>query len=82
MPTAKDKKKEKDTKDGEYLITYTRHLERQTRRLETEKSMIEGERLRLQRELNGLRSELERLRAPPLFTGTIILLTDVGISIA
>ncbi len=54
------------------LITYTRHLERQTRRLETEKSMIEGERLRLQRELNGLRSELERIRAPPLFTGTIV----------
>lgn len=78
MPTSIESTPSKD-EDGYNLdlISYTRHLERQTRRLETEKSMIEGERLRLQRELNGLRSELERLRAPPLFTGTIVdLLPD------
>ena len=77
MPTSIDESSTKDNEkiDDSYnldLITYTRHLERQTRRLETEKQMVEGERLRLQRELNGLRSELERLRAPPLFTGTIM----------
>ncbi|KKK40972.1 MAG: hypothetical protein Lokiarch_46840, partial [Candidatus Lokiarchaeum sp. GC14_75] len=26
MPTTKDKRKREETKDGEYLITYTRHL--------------------------------------------------------
>ncbi|MCY3412765.1 MAG: proteasome-activating nucleotidase [Candidatus Heimdallarchaeota archaeon] len=74
MPTSIDEQSSKDESEGFDLdlINYTRHLERQTRRLETEKSMIEGERLRLQRELNGLRGELERLRAPPLFTGTIM----------
>lgn len=76
MSTEDERSTKEDEKiDDSYnldLITYTRHLERQTRRLETEKQMVEGERLRLQRELNGLRSELERLRAPPLFTGTIM----------
>ncbi|MEC8704939.1 MAG: proteasome-activating nucleotidase [Asgard group archaeon] len=57
-------------------MSYTRHLERQTRRLETEKQIVEGERLRLQRELNNVRSELDRLRAPPLFSGTLIELVS------
>ena len=61
-----------DDQDTSYLLSYTRHLERQTRRLETEKQIVEGERLRLQRELNNLRSELDRLRAPPLFAGTFM----------
>ncbi|MHA2029192.1 MAG: proteasome-activating nucleotidase, partial [Candidatus Kariarchaeaceae archaeon] len=61
-----------DTEDTSYLLSYTRHLERQTRRLETEKQIVEGERLRLQRELNNVRSELDRLRAPPLFAGAVL----------
>jgi len=61
-----------EQQDTSYLLSYTRHLERQTRRLETEKQIVEGERLRLQRELNNVRSELDRLRAPPLFAGTLI----------
>ncbi len=61
-----------NTIDTSYLLSYTRHLERQTRRLETEKQIVEGERLRLQRELNGLKAELDRLRAPPLFIGNIV----------
>ena len=61
-----------DFTDTSYLLSYTRHLERQTRRLETEKQVIEGERLRLQRELNNVRGELDRLRAPPLFAGYLL----------
>ncbi len=60
------------TQDASYLLSYTRHLERQTKRLEKEKQVVEGERLRLQREVNNIRSELERLRAPPLFEGVIL----------
>lgn len=67
LPSSKE-----DDQDTSYLLSYTRHLERQTRRLETEKQIVEGERLRLQRELNNLRSELDRLRAPPLFAGTFM----------
>ncbi|MHA2502158.1 MAG: proteasome-activating nucleotidase [Candidatus Kariarchaeaceae archaeon] len=63
---------DEEQQDTSYLLSYTRHLERQTRRLETEKQIVEGERLRLQRELNNVRSELDRLRAPPLFAGTLI----------
>ena len=48
---------EEEQQDTSYLLSYTRHLERQTRRLETEKQIVEGERLRLQRELNNVRSE-------------------------
>ena len=50
MTTTKDKKKEKETKDGEYLITYTRHLEKRLRNLETEKQLLDAERLRLEQE--------------------------------
>lgn len=70
MPSSETEKI--DTEDTSYLLSYTRHLERQTRRLETEKQIVEGERLRLQRELNNVRSELDRLRAPPLFAGTVL----------
>lgn len=78
MPSSDTSDTEKiDTEDTSYLLSYTRHLERQTRRLETEKQIVEGERLRLQRELNNVRSELDRLRAPPLFAGTVLeVLTD------
>ena len=74
MPSSDSEKMERidNTEDTSYLLSYTRHLERQTRRLETEKQIVEGERLRLQRELNNVRSELDRLRAPPLFAGTIM----------
>jgi proteasome regulatory subunit len=76
MPTAKDKKKEKDTKDGEYLITYTRHLEKRLRNLETEKQLLDAERLRLEQELHSLRNEIDRLREPPLVTATVIDILD------
>lgn len=74
MPTTESEKFDRieSSEDTSYLLSYTRHLERQTRRLETEKQIVEGERLRLQRELNNVRSELDRLRAPPLFAGSIM----------
>ncbi|TFG21596.1 MAG: AAA family ATPase [Promethearchaeota archaeon] len=72
MTTTKEKKKEKETKDGEYLITYTRHLEKRLRNLETEKQLLDAERLRLEQELHSLRNEIDRLREPPLVSATII----------
>ena len=76
MTTIKEKKKKEDTKDGEYLITYTRHLEKRLRNLETEKQLLDAERMRLEQELNGLRSEIDRLREPPLVSATVIDLLD------
>lgn len=79
MTTAKDKKKKEESKDGEYLITYTRHLEKRLRNLETEKQLLDAERLRLEQELHGLRNEIDRLREPPLVTATVIdILDDKG----
>ncbi|MBD3194004.1 MAG: proteasome-activating nucleotidase [Candidatus Lokiarchaeota archaeon] len=76
LTTTKDKKKEKETKDGEYLITYTRHLEKRLRNLETEKQLLDAERLRLEQELHSLRNEIDRLREPPLVSATIIDILD------
>ncbi|KKK40215.1 hypothetical protein LCGC14_0681620, partial [marine sediment metagenome] len=78
-PTTKDKRKREETKDGEYLITYTRHLEKRLRNLETEKQLLDAERLRLEQELHSLRNEIDRLREPPLVSATIIdFLDDKG----
>lgn len=77
MPLTKEnKKKREDTKDGEYLITYTRHLEKRLRNLETEKQLLDAERLRLEQELHSLRNEIDRLREPPLVSATIIDFID------
>ncbi|MFX1315770.1 MAG: proteasome-activating nucleotidase [Promethearchaeota archaeon] len=71
-----DKRKEKDTKSGEHLITYTRHLEKRLRDLETEKQLLNTERLRLETELNSLREEINRLREPPLISASILDVLD------
>ena len=76
MTTTKDKKKREESKDGEYLITYTRHLEKRLRNLETEKQLLDAERLRLEQELHSLRNEIDRLREPPLVSATIIDFID------
>ena len=76
MTTTKDKKKEKEAKDGEYLITYTRHLEKRLRNLETERQLLDAERLRLEQELHSLRNEIDRLREPPLVSATVIDILD------
>ena len=79
MTTIKDKRKREETKDGEYLITYTRHLEKRLRNLETEKQLLDAERLRLEQELHSLRNEIDRLREPLLVSATIIdFLDDKG----
>ncbi len=79
MTTTKDKRKREGGKDGEYLITYTRHLEKRLRNLETEKQLLDAERLRLEQELHSLRNEIDRLREPPLVSATIIdFLDDKG----
>ncbi|MBY8987104.1 MAG: proteasome-activating nucleotidase [Candidatus Lokiarchaeota archaeon] len=79
LTTAKDRRKKEETKDEEYLITYTRHLEKRLRNLETEKQLLDAERLRLEQELNSLRNEIDRLREPPLVSATVIdMLEDTG----
>ena len=42
-------------KDSNYLVTYTRHLERRLRNLESTKSKLERELLASQRDLANLR---------------------------
>ncbi len=76
MTTPKEKKKKEEEKDGEYLITYTRHLEKRLRNLETEKQLLDAERLRLEQELHSLRNEIDHLREPPLVTATVIDVLD------
>jgi len=76
LTTTKDKRKKEETKDGEYLITYTRHLEKRLRNLETEKQLLDAERLRLEQELHSLRNEIDRLREPSLVSATIIDFLD------
>lgn len=58
-------------KDSNYLITYTRHLERRLKNLDSTKSKLERELLSTQRDLSTLRQELDRLRQPPLISATI-----------
>lgn len=74
--TKNEKKKDGEAKDGEYLITYTRHLEKRLRNLETEKQLLDAERLRLEQELHSLRNEIDRLREPPLVSASVIDILD------
>ena len=79
MTTTKERRKKEETKDEEYLITYTRHLEKRLRNLETEKQLLDAERLRLEQELHSLRNEIDRLREPPLVSATVIdMLEETG----
>lgn len=61
MPTSRDRRKE-ETKNDEYIITYTRHLEKRLRNLETEKQLLDAERVRLEQELHSLKNVVEDLR--------------------
>jgi len=69
-----DDKKQKDVKNNEYLVTYTRHLEKRLRNIETERQLLTEEIRRLNQNIISLRNELERIKEPPLMTGT---LTDI-----
>jgi len=72
----KDNKDERDIKNGNHLITYTKHLEKRLRNLEIEIRLLEEERIKLEKELNDQRNELNLLREPPLISGTIIDVLD------
>ena len=76
MPKNKDRLKKDGTKDEEYFITYTRHLEKRVRNLETEKQLLDAERLRLEQELSSLRNEIDRFREPPLVTAVIVSVSE------
>lgn len=58
--------------DSQYLVSYTRHLERRIRTLETEKQLLEAEKIRLERELRTIRGELDRMKKTPLVTADIV----------
>jgi len=74
--TTKERRKKRENQDGEYLITYTRHLEKRLRNLETEKQLLDAERLRLKQELCSLRNEIDRLREAPLVAAVIVSISE------
>ena len=76
MTKNKERRRKEGIKNGEYLITYTRHLEKRLRNLETEKQLLDAERLRLEQELYRLRNEIERLREPPLVVAVIVSMNE------
>ena len=63
-------------KDSNYLITYTRHLERRLRALESTKNKVEHDLTVAQRELSGVRQELDHLHQPPLISAQITDILD------
>lgn len=66
----KNQKKE-EIKDGEYLITYTRHLEKRLRNLETEKQLWDAERIQLEQEFHRLRNKIESNKIQIVLIGTV-----------
>jgi len=55
LTTTKERRKKEETKDEEYIITYTRHLEKRLRNLEAVN-------LKLKQELNNLRNEKDKYK--------------------
>jgi proteasome regulatory subunit len=72
----RDTKKEKDTKNEEHLVVYTKHLEKRLRNLESEISLLETERRNLEQELNVLRNDFDQIRKPALMHATVIDVLD------
>ena len=72
----KDDKKERENENGEYLLTYSQHLEKRIKNLETERQLLKSETIRLEREVRGLRNEINQLREPSLITGTLVDVLD------
>ncbi|MFX1345167.1 MAG: hypothetical protein ACFFAI_08650 [Promethearchaeota archaeon] len=62
MKKKRQQNNEENRKEGEYLITYTRHLEKRLRNLETEKQLLKAEVLRLGQELRSLKKGDDRNR--------------------
>ncbi len=72
----KDTKKDRDTKNEEHLVVYTKHLEKRLRNLESEISLLEAERRKLEKELNFLRNDFDQIRKPALMHATVIDVLD------
>ncbi|MFW9820183.1 MAG: proteasome-activating nucleotidase [Candidatus Thorarchaeota archaeon] len=72
----RDSKKDRDTKNEEHLIVYTKHLEKRLRNLESEISLLETERRKLEKELNILRNDFDQIRKPALMHATVIDVLD------
>jgi len=68
----------KEEEDDNYLISYTKHLERKIRTLEAEKQLLDSEKIRLDRELRSIKTELDRMRMPPLVTADVVDVLDDG----
>jgi len=77
LEKSKPKKKEIGT-NNDYLLSYSRHLERRIRALETEKQILEAEKIRFEREIRTLKNELDRMRQTPLVTAEIIDVLEDG----
>ncbi|MDX1797279.1 MAG: proteasome-activating nucleotidase, partial [Candidatus Lokiarchaeia archaeon] len=72
----RDNKKERDTKNEEHLVVYTKHLEKRLRNLESEISLLETERRNLEQELNVLRNDFDQIRKPAFIHATVIDVLD------
>lgn len=71
-----DDENKKPVKDNEYLITYSRHLEKRLRNIETEKQLLTDDTQRLVQNIKLLRNDIERIKDPPLMTGIITDILD------
>ncbi|MFX1451194.1 MAG: proteasome-activating nucleotidase [Promethearchaeota archaeon] len=77
-PDAIRPKKKQLGEENDYLLSYSRHLERRIRALETEKQILEAEKIRYEREIRTLKNELDRMRQTPLVTAEIIDVLEDG----
>ena len=68
----KSRIKEDKIDDKDYLISYSKHLERKIRTLKAEMMLVESEKTRLDREVRSIKTELDRMRQPPLVTARIV----------
>lgn len=78
MPDAIKPRKKQLGDDNDYLLSYSRHLERRIRALETEKQILEAEKIRFEREIRTLKNELDRMRQTPLVTAEIVDVLEDG----
>ncbi len=71
-----DDKKQKNTKNNEYLSIYINHLEKRIRDLEVEQQENNSLIKKLRKKISNLRLEINRLKKPPLFTGIVTDILD------
>lgn len=78
MAEKTNKKERSFEEDNQYLVSYTRHLERRIRTLETEKQLLEADKIKLDRELRAIKVELDRMKKTPLVTADVVDVLEDG----